>query len=107
MQNYSYNPYDNTPMFAFVNNIDEVNSIPLPANKTAILMDSTKPLFYVKATNQMGQATIKVYEFKEVVQPTKPQYVTMQDFEAFKQDLITLIKGGASNESNISSGEPK
>ena len=109
MANYPYgnpymqNPYDNNvPIFAFVNGIEQANSFPIPPNKSAILMDNTKSLFYVKETNPMGQSMIKVYEFKEVSQPQKPQYVTMQDFEAFKQDLISLIKGGASNESDIS-----
>lgn len=97
------NPYDsNIPIFAFVNGIEQASNFPLPPNKSAILMDNSKSIFYVKEINPMGQSIIKVYEFKEVSQPQKPQYVTMQDFETFKQDLISLIKGGTSNEPDIS-----
>lgn len=98
------NPYDTSmPIFAFVNGIEQANIFQVPANRNAILMDNSKPLFYVKATNQMGQATIKVYEFKEVpvTQQQSPQYVTVQDLENFKQELLNAMKGGSVNESDI------
>lgn len=107
-QNYSNvynNPYDTSmPIFAFVNGIEQANIFQVPANRNAILMDNSKPLFYVKATNQMGQATIKMYKFEEV--PTtnqQPQYVTLQDLEVFKQELLNAVKGGTTNESDIQS----
>lgn len=98
----SYNSYDtNIPIFAYVTGIEQAKSFFLPPNKSAILMDNSKAFFYYKETNLMGQFIMKTFEFHEVSEPKPPQYVTTEDFDKFKQELVSLIKGVNINESDI------
>lgn len=97
------NYYDsNVPIFTFVSNIDQAKSFSLPPNRSALLMDSSKAVFYWKETNLTGQSIFKVFEFHEISEPQPPQYITTDDFEKFKRELVSLIKGDNNNEPDIS-----
>lgn len=74
----AYNPYQSSPMgfgsnpyqagnaYYYVNGIEGARQFQLPPNQTALLMDNDNPCLYVKTTNQMGQASIKVFKLEEI-----------------------------------------
>lgn len=84
------NPYVNS--YSYVNGIEGAKAYQMLPNQMVLLMDSEKPYFYTKCSNNMGQSTIKIYKFEEVPQQEEVQleYATKQDLQELK-DLILSI----------------
>lgn len=80
----------------YVNGRQSAESYQLPANSSVILMDTNLPRFYMKQTDANGVVTIKSYDFKETEEEKPKEYVTKQEFEAFK----AKIKGGRNESTN-------
>lgn len=78
-----------------INGVTEVTGLAgaqacqVPAGTTALLMDSTDPMFYIKSVNAQGIATIKQYRFEEY----DPQaaalsgYVTRAEFDEWRKGI--------------------
>ena len=49
----------------WVQGIDGARAYMLPANSSAILMDSDGPYFYIKSTDNVGMPQVKAYRFEE------------------------------------------
>ena len=71
----------------YVNGKESAETFQMPANSSVILMDQNKSRFYMKKTDASGQAIIKSYDFKESEEEKPKEYVTKQEFEAFKNKL--------------------
>lgn len=58
----------------------------VPAGQTALLFDSNEPLFYLKAVNTQGIATIKRFKFQpyEQAQENMDTFVTREEFNQWK-----------------------
>ena len=64
-----------------------------------ILMDSNRPVFYVKKSDSLGYSDIKAFEFHEIPlfqsnpdqQSTNPEYITKTEFEEFKKVIEDLV----------------
>ena len=108
---YNYYPPMQSPIFPqapiipqaqqniqYVNDRASVDSYQLPANSSVILMDSNQARFYVKQTDASGAATIKSYDFKETEKEKPKEYVTKEEFEAYKASM----KGGRHESNNES-----
>ena len=80
----------------YVNGRQGAEAYQMMANKKAILMDANLPRFYVKQTDANGQASIKSFDFKETEEEKPKEYVTKQEFEAFKAKM----KGGRHESNN-------
>lgn len=92
----------------WVQGIDGARAYMLPANSSAILMDSDGPYFYIKSTDNVGMPQVKAYHFEEV--GSQPQQIQQQDFvpraefEQLKNDFnnlmaqLTTPTGGGNNE---------
>lgn len=99
---YSYYPPMQQPLFTppmpqgpaqsiqYVNGKQSAETYQMPANSSVILMDSNKSRFYMKQTDASGNATLRSYDFQETEEEKPQEYVTKQEFEAFK----TKLKGG-------------
>ena len=98
-------PIYNNMAFAFVNGIDSARTYQIPYGGSVLLMDTEKPMFYVKSTNQTGQVSLKSYEFKEVQtkEPTS-DFVTKEQFDSLNEKLDRLLRG-IGDESDIKSGK--
>ena len=79
----------------YVNDRQSAEAYQMTANSSVILMDSNLPRFYMKQTDASGKATIKSYDFKETEEAKPAEYVTKEEFEAFKAKM----KGVNRNES--------
>lgn len=96
MNNYGYfnqQPIMPTNSYAFVNGIEGAKSYPVPPNKTILLMDSDNPIFYFKSSNDLGQCSIKTYEFKEITtqQDNNQKYVLKSDFDELKNKVEEML----------------
>ena len=90
---YPLYPFQTSPFPVQSQNIQYVNgkqsaeAYQMPANSSAILMDSNQARFYMKQTDASGLATIKAYDFHEVEEEKPAEYVTKKEFESFKAKL--------------------
>lgn len=85
----SYTPMQN---MIFVSD-DEAQRYILPPNSKVLLMSKDNPVFYVKTTDTLGQATIDSYRFERInsTAPTDPNMVTQADFAKFKDEILALL----------------
>ena len=100
---YPMFPYQATPpllqqtqTIQYVKDKQSAEAYQMPVNSSVILMDSNQARFYMKQTDASGVATIKAYDFKEAEDEKPKEYVTKQEFEAFKAKM----KGGRHESSN-------
>lgn len=98
MFNYNYGYQQQTQTFTYVNGIEGAKSFPIAPNQTVLLMDNDNPIFYIKASNQLGQSTIRIFRFEEIKeeQPSA-KYVSIDDFNKFKQEMLEAVKGVKDN----------
>ena len=107
------NNYQNMPLlnqnqtnqFPQVNNIlrvmgpESARAFQIGPNSQVILMDSNKPIFYMKNSDSSGYSETRAFEFKEIPlnqEPTssnnsKEEYVTKTDFEEYKKFIEDLV----------------
>lgn len=91
-----------------VNNVLQVmgpesaQSYQVGPNSHVILMDSNRPVFYVKRSDDSGYSETKAFEFKEIplfqekveiqpVQVTNDNYVTKEEFAEFRTMIEELV----------------
>ena len=90
----------------FVNGIEDVKSMRLPANSDYAFLDNDKPILYQKVVDNKGQFEVKVYDIvphKEERIPTT-EYALKTDFDKLTNELKVLKEqiaklGGTKNES--------
>ena len=80
----------------YVSGIEGIRALPLPPNTTKLVLDSDGKTFYVKRTDAEGRPHIAVYSYTEYVEDKKDgkpmaQFVKIEDFEAFKQEVFEKI----------------
>lgn len=100
--NSPYQPRQNfNNQYAYVNGIEGAKAYLMNPNQTILLMDSDQPIFYLKTSNGLGQASIRIFEFKEVLQSSNnnQSYALKSDIEAIMRRLEAL-EGVDINESN-------
>lgn len=104
MQN-NFNPYQyqqpQYKYYSFVNGIEGAKAYQMPANQTMLLMDSDKPIVFMKTTDSMGKASLRYFNLIEIdeieaakqYQPKPaPEYVLKSDFEALSSKIDTLLE---------------
>lgn len=100
--NNPYQPRQNfNNQYAYVNGIEGAKAYLMNPNQTILLMDSDQPIFYLKTSNGLGQASIRIFEFKEVLQSSNnnQSYALKSDIEAIMRRL-EVLEGVDINESN-------
>ena len=107
--------YRSTPrlIIANVNNKDEAMMFNVPKGYTAYLFEYNNPLFYVKSCDEFtGQISFFEYEYNEVIPqpvPDPSNFVTRNDMENFKNDIMqsitSLIVNNQNNYSEVNSNE--
>ena len=63
---------------------------PIAFNSEIALFDAEEDVFYLKEADANGYTRLTKYEYKESVieDPNTPKYVTMEDFEKFKKEVL-------------------
>lgn len=93
--------------YAYVNGIEGAKAFPMTPDTRIMLMDQNEPIFYMKASNMLGQSTITVYRFEEVQQGTQtqepcsapqqtpvPEFLTKDDIKPLIERIAKLEKAG-------------
>ena len=79
------------PQLDTVNGIESVKQYPTVANARYALFDLNDDVFYIKETDSSNFPTIRRFRFYEENEQKKedaPQYVTMEEFEKFKMEVM-------------------
>ena len=100
MYQNQYYPYQYNQSFvtAWVHGKEGANAFPLMPGTNAILMDiEEEGKMYIKMCNQVGVCTLKDYEYKEVMEKSKDDYITRSEFLKAIEELK-----GAMNEQSVS-----
>ena len=71
----------------------EAEGYPMAANTTISMRDESFTHLWVKSTNASGTVvSFREFNVSEVVE-AKPEYITKDDFEAFKKELFDSLGG--------------
>ena len=86
-----YQPVNMPHQLTQVNGIESAKAYPTAPNSMYALFDSNEDVFYVKTTDASNFPVIKKYRFHEETEPQQtetPQYVTLEEFEKFKKEIL-------------------
>lgn len=92
--------------YAFVNGIEGAKSYILQPNQTVLLMDSERPVCYMKQSNGLGQSTLRYFKLVEVSESelkgetttaateSKPNgvFISAEELESIKARISDLEK---------------
>ena len=86
--------------------LESAQAYQIGPDSQVLLMDSNRPVFYLKKSDSSGYAEVRAFEFHEIpltqpippaqqpqpVEPTQTQdFVTKKDFEEFKKMIEDLV----------------
>ena len=86
-------------------------SYPVVAGQSILLMDSENPVMYIKSTDQSGMPLpLRIFDYTErtesrsqSVQEQKIDYISRNEFEAFRDEIRAELKQSTSNTSTTTS----
>ena len=114
---YGYNQQNQQPQmnhYAFVNGLSGAKAYQVMPNQTMLLMDSDKPIVFMKTSDNLGKATLRYFNLQEVdeteilkqYQPKPPiEYVSKQDFEVLNKRLDDLLSSIEKSKTKQNKGE--
>lgn len=80
-----YRPQYNDEL-KMVNGMQSAELYNMMPNSRVLLMDSNMDRFYIKETDASGMASIRVYDFKEVKETPKSDYITIEQLREVLKD---------------------
>lgn len=88
-----------------VTGMEGAKAYQMPPNGITALFDNNEDIFYVKSTDGAGFPTIKTYKFTAIEQESKTEqttenFVTRQEFEQLKQEVMNNGKQSVSKRTN-------
>lgn len=88
-----------------VKGIESMKQFPMQPNSRDMAFDMDDNIFYVATTDASNFRTIERFRFERIEDevPAAPQYVTMEEFNKFKEDILNgkhAVRSGADNSSN-------
>ena len=92
---YQFNFQPQPVQLVKVSGIDGAKAFQMGANSAVALFHESEDIFYIKSTDGAGFPTIHAYRFEPIdEQPKQEQYVTLEMFEAFKNEIMKEKKNG-------------
>lgn len=92
MNNQQFFQQEQTQSLIRVNGIDGAKAYQMSANSTVALFDSNEDIMYVKTTDGAGFPSVRSFKFVEMTQETKQvdkvDYISREEFEEFKKELM-------------------
>lgn len=80
--------------FLAISNLDEVKSFIMQPNTTVLFKDVNNKIIYEKKTDSQGISEIKAYQETTITNNNNVEYVTLKDFNDFKNDIEKRLSGG-------------
>lgn len=83
-----------------VNGLGGAQNYQVPPNSRVVLFDSNQDVFYIKSTDAGGYPTITAYQFTAIQNQSglAEEYITRNEFEEFKKEVIKHAKQSVSTE---------
>lgn len=83
-------PQNGAPQLIKVNGMESAKAYPTMPNSTVALFDANEDVMYIKSSDASNFPTIRRFIFIEEAEPqqTKQQYVTMDEFLKFKEEIL-------------------
>lgn len=109
----SYGNYQQLKQYSFVNGIEGAKAFQVAPNQTMMLMDSDKPIVFMKTTDGIGKASLRYFSLTEIneleaskmYQPTPmPEYALKSDIEALNGKLDTILNSLNPNKEVVDNG---
>lgn len=84
-----------------VNGLDSAKAYPTQPNSTVALFDANEDIMYIKSTDASNYPSIRRFRFVEEIENhiTESQYVTKEEFELFKEQLLNEQQSIRANKS--------
>lgn len=96
-----YNPYMNNVnlnnqglKLERVSDLEGAKKYPLQPNQIAYLLDEEEPIIYMKQLDNTGKGVLRGFQMTEIDlnKITDKRYVSKEDFDLFKADILATIK---------------
>lgn len=88
----NYMPQQNDNQLIRVNGIESAKAYPTQPNSTVALFDSNDDIMYIKSTDASNFPTVRRFRFHEEavenVVTNNVQYVTVDEFNKFKEEML-------------------
>lgn len=103
-------PINNSLMLTRVTGLEGAKAYQMPANSTVALFNNNDDLMYIKTTDGAGFPIIRTFAFNEVVAnnntvPENVDYVTRDEFNKLKEELLNGKQSISRSKSNLSSAD--
>lgn len=97
------NPQTQTNNLVWVQGENSAKSYPVGAGQSILLMDSENPVMYIKSTDQSGMPLpLRIFDYQErsqnrtersqTVAEPKVEYISRDEFEAFRDEIKDEIR---------------
>lgn len=110
--NYYNYPYMQQPMQSgmridTVSSLEDAKKYPIQPGVALYLVDQKDPYIYLKTADNTGKAQMRGFALQEVDlnKIVDSRYITREDFDAFKKELLSELRGGVNNGESITSGQ--
>ena len=91
-QNFGMTPRTNEGTLIRVTGIEGARAYQMLPNSTVALFDGCEDIMYIKNTDGAGFPAIRLFRFEELKQETaqevKQDYISRQEFEDFKKEVL-------------------
>lgn len=74
-----------------VNGFESAKAFQTQPNTEVVLFDANEDIFYIKTTDASNYPSIRAFKFTEIKNPGNPEadnYVTKEEFDRFKKELL-------------------
>lgn len=72
-----------------VNGIEGAKQFPVAPNSRIALFDANEDIVYIKTTDAGGYPSVRTFRMTEISDtPKETQYVTLEEFNKFKEELL-------------------
>ena len=89
-----------------INGIESAYAYPTKPNSRYVLFDENADVFYIKQTDASNFPTVTKYKFEKAEEVNKSEkYVTMEEFEKFKEEILNGKQYIRSNKSKWNGNE--
>lgn len=103
--NYPYMQQQMQPSMRIdtVSSLEDAKKYPIQPGVALYLIDQKDPYLYLKTADNTGKAQLRGFSLQEIDlnKLVDSRYITRDDFEAFKQDLLKELRGGINNGESV------
>lgn len=86
---------------------DEARAFGLDKGESAVLVDDTDDIIYIKECDSIGKSSIKAFRYEEIEMTEASGGVSRKEFDALKNDIADIKKMMEAGNGKFNSEKPK